>query len=310
MPYLLYDLDYNGLYPSENNSYLDGLENEEDEKSYLSQKRKLSEIENNGSGECLDKNENSYKNCFIDEASNNKEFDVKIPSKEINVKINSSSTETLTNKIKEGDEKELKNENEKNNNEEENNNLSENKIQIQKVEEKKEKDNNEKKNLGKTDYFYPKLWVFIRHIINIRCKECTNNPSFNLNSPIRELETLNLRSLYIYLNSLSIGNLSIMTPEIKYEFDKLLKIQRRKRSKFIKKEESYAIKLLLKNKKYINNEETSENIKLSLIELLKDLGYKSKSEFIFFKKDKINFTKLLYKEEITKQRKIKKKIRN
>lgn len=110
---MLYDLDYNGLYPSENNSYWDGLENEENEKSYLSKKRKLSEIENNGSGECLDKNENSYKNSFIDEATNNKEFDVKIPSKEINVKISPSSTETLTNKIKEGAEKELKNENEK-----------------------------------------------------------------------------------------------------------------------------------------------------------------------------------------------------
>lgn len=78
---------------------------------------------------------------------------------------------------------------------------------------------------------------------------------------------------------------------------------KKKEVNLFKKEESYAFKLLLKNKKYINKEENSENIKLSLIELLQDLVYKSKSEFKFFKKDKINFTKLLYKEGIIKSRK-------
>lgn len=50
----------------------------------------------------------------------------------------------------------------------------------------------------------------------------------------------------------------------------------------------------------IEKEYKWEKIKLPLIKLLKDLGYKSKNEFAFVKKDKKNFIKLLYSERIIK----------
>ena len=143
-------------------------------------------------------------------------------------------------KMKENIENESKNGNEDNNNEDD--------IEImQKKEEKK------KENQGRIDYFCPHLWPFIMFNIVNECKKFSKNDKFKLNSPIEEITKLNLQYLYVYLNVLNIGNLLIMTVEIKNEFDKLLfelgiieKSNEEKAAKLNEKENRYANKLLQK----------------------------------------------------------------
>ena len=183
-----------------NNSESNDSENKEDEKSYLSKKRKhpLESEKNNFESEMVKKDlkKSKYnKYSFIDNEHDNKEGDVKYSSNQIYLEKKPSSTgyQTKKMKMKENIEKESKNGNEENNNED-------NMEIIQKKEEEK------KENRGRNDDFYPKLWVFFMLNIKKECKKNSEKDEFELNSPIRELTTLNLHYLYVYLNILTIGN--------------------------------------------------------------------------------------------------------
>lgn len=208
--------DYWDGFMEENNSESNDSENKEDEKSYLNKKRKqsLESEKNNFESEMAKKdlNKSKYnKYNFIDNEHDNKEGDAKYSSKQINLekKLSSTGYQTKKIKMKENIEKESKNGNEENNNEDN-------------IEITQEKEEEKKENLGKNEYFYPKLWVFFMLYIRKECKKNSEKDEFKLYPPIRELTTLNLHYLYVYLNILTIRNFLIITPEIKNEFDKLL----------------------------------------------------------------------------------------
>ena len=183
------------------------------------------------------------------------------------------------------------------------------------------------KNENRNDYVFPKLCKNINSLIEKKCQKSLKDENFKLNSPIRELSTLNLPYQYIFLD-IPIKNIISMNIKDKHEFDRLLydlkiikKFDEDKIANLNKKECIKALKLLkkFKNEKNGNenanengneseneNENESENesenenenfeknkIKELLIKLLKDLKYKKDNENYFNKKDKYIFKILL-----------------
>ena len=68
---------------------------------------------------------------------------------------------------------------------------------------------------------FPKICKYINSLIEKKCQKLLSDVNFKLNSPIRELSTLNLPYQYIFLD-IPIKNIITMNIKDKYEFDRLL----------------------------------------------------------------------------------------
>ena len=275
-------------------------EEQNDKNNFLGKKTKLpkeneeneeNENQKNEENEKKEKNEENeifkviYDEKYIENAKEvicNNEYDTKISS---NVSKENDDFSTSVQTIKKNDENEIKCKDEPKN--------------------IKKKEKNENRN----DYVFPKLCKYINILIEKKCQKSLKDENFKLNSPIRELSTLNLSEQYIFLN-IPIKNRITMNIKDKYEFDRLLydigiikKFDEEKIANLNKKECKKALKLL-KKFKYINENENFEKNKIKelLIKLLKEKELKKDNENNFYKKDKYIFKILLYENGITKSR--------
>ena len=113
---------------------------------------------------------------------------------------------------------------------------------------------------------FPKLCKYIKSLIEKKCQKLLSDVNFKLNSPIRELSTLNLPYQYIFLD-IPIKNIIAMNIKDKHEFDRLLydlkiikKFDEDKIANLNKKECKKALKLLKKFK----NEKNEKKMKMKM----------------------------------------------